>query len=324
MIAGLVPAAGRSERMGRPKLLLPICGEPMLGRVVTALRKGGARRVVVVGPPGDSEEGPAVASLALEAGAEVVAPILRPAEMRDSIEIGLETLAHPTAPTHVLLTPGDAAGFTPAVVERLLEESARHPELIVVPRCGANRGHPLLLPWNVAAQIRSLPRGQGVNALLARHQDSMVELMVDDPRIAGDIDTPDDFREWNQEPHDDQAHADRRVLYRTALNEPADRLRVQIRFFALAKERAGLSEMDLELPAVCRVSDLRAAIARRVPELAPFMSHVMIAVNEEYADDDTRIRPGARVAVIPPVSGGAGGLTRPARVEQRLRGFHHR
>ena len=32
----------------------------------------------------------------------------------------------------------------------------------------------------------------------------------------------------------------------------------------------------------------------------------MIAVDEEYADDDTPISPGSRLAVIPPVSGGAG------------------
>ena len=33
-------------------------------------------------------------------------------------------------------------------------------------------------------------------------------------------------------------------------------------------------------------SDLRAVIARRLPGLAPLMKNVMIAVNEEYADDD--------------------------------------
>ena len=111
---------------------------------------------------------------------------------------------------------------------------------------------------------------------------------------------------------------------RSGPDEPADRFQVQVRFFALVKERAGLAEIDLDLPAVCTVSDLRAAIGGRLPELAPFMSHVMIAVNEEYAADDTRITPGARVAVIPPVSGGTGGLARPARVEPRPWGIHHR
>ena len=43
------------------------------------------------------------------------------------------------------------------------------------------------------------------------------------------------------------------------------------------------------------------------------MKNVMIAMNEEYADDEAQILPGAQIAVIPPVSGGAGDL----RVVQR-------
>ena len=44
--------------MGRPKLLLPFEGQPLIGRVITALRQGGAEPVVVVTPPPDAPEGP--------------------------------------------------------------------------------------------------------------------------------------------------------------------------------------------------------------------------------------------------------------------------
>jgi molybdopterin synthase sulfur carrier subunit len=36
----------------------------------------------------------------------------------------------------------------------------------------------------------------------------------------------------------------------------------------------------------------------------PDLDHTMIAVNEEYADDDMEIKDGDTVALIPPVSGG--------------------
>ncbi len=37
----LIPAAGKSARMGRPKLTLPLGGRTVLEHVVTALRRGG-------------------------------------------------------------------------------------------------------------------------------------------------------------------------------------------------------------------------------------------------------------------------------------------
>ena len=47
--------------MGQPKLLLEFDGQTLIGRVVRSLREGGAERVVVVAPPADAAEGPAIA-----------------------------------------------------------------------------------------------------------------------------------------------------------------------------------------------------------------------------------------------------------------------
>ena len=303
MIAALVPAAGLSVRMGRPKMLLLIEGQTLIGRVVTALREGGAERVVVVAPPACSAEGPAVALAATEAGAEVVAPTIRPAEMRSSIEIGLATLEVPSPPDRVLLAPGDAAGITRELVMRLLAESERHSDALIVPRCGGRGGHPVVLPWKIAQEVALLPPGQGASALLARHRTLVIEIPVADSRIADDIDTPEDLWRWR---NGSGINEDDRGESGDALDaRPQTWTRVRVSFFALARERAGCSAMDIELPAESRIRDLRSEIARRLPGLAPLMKNVMIAMNEEYADDEADVTAGARVAVIPPVSGGA-------------------
>ena len=41
-IPAVVPGAGKSQRMGQPKLLLQFEGEPLIGGVVRALCDGGA------------------------------------------------------------------------------------------------------------------------------------------------------------------------------------------------------------------------------------------------------------------------------------------
>jgi MoaE-MoaD fusion protein len=71
--------------------------------------------------------------------------------------------------------------------------------------------------------------------------------------------------------------------------------------FAILRERAGADEIELQLPDGARVGDALAGLGA----LASGVSIVM-AVNREYADPDTPLRAGDELALIPPVSGGAG------------------
>jgi molybdenum cofactor cytidylyltransferase len=316
MIAALVPAAGCSARMGRPKLLFEFNGQSLIGLVVSALRSGGAECVVVVAPPCDAAEGPAVAAEARRAGAEVIVPRTRPGEMRESIELGLERLARNDTPQSVLLTPGDYPGINAEIVGQLVQYRTRMPDRIVIPSHNGRRGHPIVLPWAIAAQVPSLPRGAGVNALVAQNGDIVVELEVASPEIVYDLDTPADLQHWEQ-----RQNSGARTEKNARLPIPDSRFqrrnaegpsggsgfRVCVRLFAVAKERAGHAELEIELIPGSKVADLRAALGKRVPALGPLLSTVMIAVDEEYAGDDVAISPCSRLAVIPPVSGGTGG-----------------
>jgi molybdopterin synthase catalytic subunit len=75
---------------------------------------------------------------------------------------------------------------------------------------------------------------------------------------------------------------------------------VRVRLFAILRERAGRSEIELELPDGARVADALA----RLEDLAGGLPLVM-AVNREYADRDAPLEAGDELALIPPVSGGA-------------------
>jgi molybdopterin converting factor subunit 1 len=83
---------------------------------------------------------------------------------------------------------------------------------------------------------------------------------------------------------------------------------VTVRLFALARQLAGRAEVVLDLPERATVADLRRALARDLPGLAPLVRNVLIAVGAEYAADDHTVSPGDDIAVIPPVSGGAPGF----------------
>ena len=192
MIVAIVPAAGLSRRMGRPKPLLEIGGASLIAHVVRALLMGGADRVVVVVPPADREESVGIAREAGGAGAEVVVLGRETPDMRASIEAGLDRVGEAEA---VLLTPADQPGVDAALVARVIR-AGREAGTIARPMAGTKRGHPVYLPWAVALDIRGLPEGVGVNALVDDPAGIVVEIEVGDVGSLADVDTLDDYRRW--------------------------------------------------------------------------------------------------------------------------------
>src|SRR3954469_7880029 len=74
---------------------------------------------------------------------------------------------------------------------------------------------------------------------------------------------------------------------------------ITVRLFAGLRERAGADHVELDLPDDARASDVLAAM-----DLLP--GQCIVALDMEYARADEPIRAGQEVALIPPVSGGAG------------------
>jgi molybdopterin converting factor subunit 1 len=82
-------------------------------------------------------------------------------------------------------------------------------------------------------------------------------------------------------------------------------MRVHVRLFAGLRERAGTGSLEVELPDGARVADVLAAMASTpVGALRP--RECVVAVNREYAGADEPVHAGDEVALVPPVSGGAG------------------
>ncbi len=81
---------------------------------------------------------------------------------------------------------------------------------------------------------------------------------------------------------------------------------VEIRLFARARDLAGRETIPLEVAPGTTVGELRRALARAHPELAALLERCALAVNQDFAVDSAALPDRAEVAVLPPVSGGAG------------------
>ncbi|MBI4282636.1 MAG: molybdopterin converting factor subunit 1 [Chloroflexi bacterium] len=80
-------------------------------------------------------------------------------------------------------------------------------------------------------------------------------------------------------------------------------MKVMVRFFASYRERAGTSQVEMELPNGATAKELLTRL-RRVYTSLPLTDSVLIAVNAEYVSTEAPLHEGDEVVFIPPVSGG--------------------
>jgi molybdenum cofactor cytidylyltransferase len=188
MITAVVLAAGRSERMGRPKMLLPFGRKTLIETVLTGVLRSRVDDVIVVlGAHREAIE-PVVSKLALRTvfnpdfGAGMLSSVLR----------GLSEV--PAAAQAFLVVLGDHPYPPATVIDRLIAVHERTGKGIVLPVYRGRRGHPVLIDMRYRDDVTALDPSVGLRQLLRDHSDDVLEVSVRSPAVLADIDRPDDYR----------------------------------------------------------------------------------------------------------------------------------
>ena len=187
MIAGLVLAAGLSQRMAQPKLLLPVeGGKPLVRLTVERLLAADLDEVIVVlGAEADAVT-EALGSLAVRT---VINP--RPSEGQStSLRVGLDALGAETEAVVVALA--DQPLPDPSLIGRMVAAFRETGQPIVAPRYRDGRGNPVLFAASVFDELRAIVGDRGGRAVIARDPGRVAEVLVDAP-MPPDVDTPDDY-----------------------------------------------------------------------------------------------------------------------------------
>jgi len=184
-VAAIVAAAGLSRRMGSCKQLLELGGKTALARCLETLLAGGVREIVVV--VGVNNE-----AVAAEAGRFPVKIVVNNdphGDMASSVRAGRAVL--PATASAVIVALSDYPLIQPVTVKRLRYAHAEEPDRIVIPCHNDQRGHPLLFPSRVLEELK----GDLILRDLVRVDPTRLRcIMVDDPGILADMDTPADYR----------------------------------------------------------------------------------------------------------------------------------
>lgn len=184
----VILAAGASTRMGTPKQLLELGGQPLLLRAVDAALASSAWPVVVV----------------LGAQVEQIRPVLArrpvliaenpawPEGMAASIRAGVTTLRQFSRNLDAaLIALCDQPAFSSDVIAQLVARQRATGRSIVAAHYAGRNGAPALFLREHFAALTALTGEEGARALLNDHPASLAT--VDLPQLAQDLDTPADY-----------------------------------------------------------------------------------------------------------------------------------
>ena len=188
-ISAILTAAGESKRMGRPKPLLLWHGRTLVEYQTATLREAGLSEVVVVlGHEADSIRpyitGPGVSS--------VVNPDFRLGRAT-SIKAGLRS-ADPDA-EGILLLGADQP--RPAhIISAIIDSHARERALITSPRFDGRGGHPLVFAASLRPELEAISEEtEGIREVFRVHRTHVNEVVMGDPIVCLDLNTPDEYEE---------------------------------------------------------------------------------------------------------------------------------
>lgn len=192
-IHAIIPAAGRSSRMGQPKQLMDIAGQPMMLAVADPIVScNRIEHTVIV------TNSMVASSLDLNSsGAMVVLNDEPDAEMIDSVRLGIDTLQHHcelNVEDGILICPGDQPGLTAAEIADCCAVFFERPGRIVVATHDGKRGHPLIFPASRIPFLMSQACDRGLREIITAHEDNVAVIEIHNSAVLRNINTPEDFQ----------------------------------------------------------------------------------------------------------------------------------
>jgi molybdenum cofactor cytidylyltransferase len=195
-LVAAILAAGRSTRMGKDKLLLPLGERPLVAQVVEAVTTVRPQEILVIV---NADNAAAIASAVDAPGVRIVVNPRATQGMGTSIACAAASL--PDATDALIVLQGDQPLVSAEAMRQLAERFRTAGKAYVAARYGRLVTTPVVFARSVFAELCTLEGDRGARRILERHRDDGD--VVDLPAwMALDADDPDGYRRllerWRQ------------------------------------------------------------------------------------------------------------------------------
>ena len=193
-ITAIILAAGKSTRMGSPKMLLPWGDITVIEHVISIFSKAGIEDILVV-TGGANEQ---VEAIILECEKRypvrsVYNEVYITGDMLSSIQCGLRNLTDLVI-SAAMIGLGDQPQVEERSVRLLLDAFSKTKSPLVIPSFQMRRGHPWLVARHLWKELIEMDQTQNPRDFLNAHTKDIHYVDMVTPSILADLDTPEDYR----------------------------------------------------------------------------------------------------------------------------------
>lgn len=187
----IILAAGKSERMGSPKMLLPWGESTVLGHLVATWNSLHAAQVAVVYATRDAPVWLELNRVGLPPANRIGNPD-QGTGMFGSILCAARWTGWSRALTHFALVLGDQPHLTTVLLRKLLHFAAGEPTAICQPAHLGRPRHPIVMPRQLFYRLPDF-KGTTLRDFLALHSDSVRTMEFHEAGLDIDLDRPEDY-----------------------------------------------------------------------------------------------------------------------------------
>lgn len=183
-IGCVIMASGMARRFGSNKLLHDFHGEPIMVRILRAMKESAVQYPVVI------TRHPEVVAICRSEG---VPAILHDLPLRsDTVRLGMEYLLEKCPEMDgVMFAASDQPCLKAESITALCDAFDEEPEYICRLSFAGTAGNPVLFPKSTFEELLRLPEGKGGGAVVKRHPELVRLVEASDEKELVDVDTPE-------------------------------------------------------------------------------------------------------------------------------------
>lgn len=189
-IGAVILAAGRSSRMGQPKMTLPWGNTTVIGKVVSSFLKTGIIDIVVVTGGAHQQTEQALNNFPVKM---IYNPVFAEKEMLVSLQMGIKHLDKTTRAFFIAL--GDHPQIDSKIIHQMIDIYLTEQVTIIVPSYQMKRGHPWLVCYEMGLDLLAVDETSSLRDFLNQNHQLIRYLNVNSPGVLKDLDTPEEYQQ---------------------------------------------------------------------------------------------------------------------------------